>query len=156
MAFYTVIFEAVAVTAAQDFFEIAPADDKPCRIAGLMLSQSSDIADAAEELLRVTITRVPTHTSGSGGTGPTPRLIASSGTAAGFAAEVNNTTVATTAGTLEHILAYQFNVRTGLELFLPPEFQPVCVQASALVVRLAAAPTDSLTMSGCLFVEELY
>ena len=156
MAFYTATFEAVAVTAAQDFFEVAPADDKPVKFCGIMLSQSSDVGDAAEEILRITITRVPTHTSGSGGTTPTPRLISSVGTAAGCTVEANNTTIATTAGTLENIYAYQFNIRVGLELFLPPEFQPIFAQASAGVVRLAAAPTDSLTMSGTLLFEELY
>ena len=153
---YTVTFEAVAVTAAQDFFCLEPADDKPVRILGVMLSQSSDVGDAAEEILRVTITRVPaTFTSGSGGTTPTARLIDATGAAAGFTAEANNTTVATTSGTLENLLAYQFNIRTGLELFLPPELQPMFVQGTGGAVRLAAAPTDSLTMSGTLFVEEL-
>lgn len=155
MRFYTVTFEAVAVTAAQDFFCIEPADDKPVSIAGVMLSQSSDVGDSAEEILRVTITRVPaTFTSGSGGSSPTPRLISATGGAAGFTAEANNTTVATTDGTLQNLYAYQFNIRVGLELFLPPEFWPTFVQGTGGAVRLAAAPSDSLKMSGTLLVVE--
>lgn len=159
--FYTVTFEAVAVTAAQDFFEINPAAGKNVRFCGLMLSQSSDVGDAAEEILRVTITRVPaTFTTGSGGTAITEGTdgawaLSPTQQTAGFAAEVNNTTIATTSGTLQHLLAYQFNIRVGLELWLPPELQPEFVNAAAGVVRLAAAPSDSLTMSGTLFIEEL-
>ena len=32
---YSVIFSAVAVSAAQDLFELSPADDKPVEIVGL-------------------------------------------------------------------------------------------------------------------------
>jgi len=48
---YAVTFEAVAVTAAQDFFELTPADDKPLLIHGIYLAQSSDVGDANDELL---------------------------------------------------------------------------------------------------------
>ena len=63
---YTVEFEGTAVTAAVDFFELTPADDKPIEILGLFLSQSSDAGDAADELLRYRVIRGHT-TSGSGG-----------------------------------------------------------------------------------------
>ena len=44
---YSVTFSAVAVTGAQDLFEITPADDKPVEIVGIELGQSSDAGDAA-------------------------------------------------------------------------------------------------------------
>lgn len=157
---YSVSFEAVAVTAAQDFFEINPAANKPCRFVGLFLSQSSDTGDAAEEILRVSITRIPaTFTTGSGGTAITEGTdgawtVKATDQTAAFAAEVNNTTIATSSATIQHIFAYQFNIRTGLELWFPPEVQPEFINGAAGVVRLLAAPTDSLTMSGTLFVSE--
>jgi hypothetical protein len=152
---YTVEFENVSVTAAQDFFEISPATNKPCRIIGLTLEQGSDVGDAQEEMLRVSVVRVPaTATSGSGGTAPTPRALDATNQAAGFTAEVNNTTVATTSGTLERLITRQFNIRTGLEMFLPPEMRPQFVNGTLGVVRLHAAPADALSMSGTLFVEE--
>ena len=67
---YSVVFSAVAVSAAQDLFEITPADDKPVEIVGIELGQSSDAGDAADELLQISIIRGFT-TSGSGGTAPT-------------------------------------------------------------------------------------
>lgn len=82
---YAVTFENVAVTVAQDLFEISPADDKPVLIHAVYVSQSSDMGDVQEELLRVTIKRGHT-TSGSGGSSFTPvPLQSSSGAAAGAA-----------------------------------------------------------------------
>ncbi len=100
---YSVIFSAVAVTAAQDLFEISPADDKPVEIVAIEIGQkTSDSGDAADELLQLSIIRGFTA-SGSGGSAPTPGPLDNIDTAAGFAAEVNNTTVANT-GTLCHVM----------------------------------------------------
>ena len=152
---YAVTFEAVAVSAAQDFFEIAPADDKPVCLHACYLSQSSDVGDAAEELLRVKIIRGHA-TTGSGGSAATGVPLGPSDTAAGFAAEVNNTTIAS-AGTGVDVHAEQFNIRTGWAWVPTPEARPYCSQAAGvlIVVRLMAAPADALTMSGTLIVEEL-
>lgn len=152
---YAVPFEGVAVTGAVDFFEITPADDKPVCIHGIYLSQSSDTGDAAEELLRVTIKRGHT-TGGSGGSTPTPSPLGSSANAAaGFTAKTNNTTQAS-AGTAVTLHSETFNVRAGWAYIPTPEARPGASQANTtIVVRLEAAPADSLTMSGCLIVEEL-
>lgn len=151
---YTVEFENVAVTAAQDFFAIEPADDNPVAIHAVYLSQSTDAGDSEEEFLRFKIIRGNT-TSGSGGTAPTPRPLNPNDGAAGFTAEVNNTTEAS-AGTEHDLHSGHFNIRVGLELIFTPEMRPRTSEADGfLVVRLMAAPTDSLTMSGTLYVEEL-
>lgn len=151
---YAVTFEAVAVSAAQDLFEISPADDKPVRLAALYLSQSTETGDAAEEMLRVKIIRGHA-TGGSGGSAPTPVPLDPSDAAAGFAAEVNNTTIAST-GTAVDAHAESFNVRSGLAYVPPPDQRPKANQAqTTIVVRLMAAPADSVTMSGTLIVEEL-
>jgi hypothetical protein len=150
---YSVEFEGVSVSAQVDFFEITPADDKPCKILGLFLSQSSDVGDAAEEILRVRIIRGHS-TGGSGGAAPTPEPLNKADAAAGFAAETNNTTIASV-GTATNLLSYAFNIRAGLEMWFPPEAQPRVSQAqTTIVVRLMAAPADALTMSGTLIVEE--
>ena len=152
---YTSVFRAVAVTAVQDFFEISPAANKPCRIVRLKLSQYSDAGDAADELLSYSIFRVPvTATSGSGGSTPAIGTVDATGQAAGFVVEANNTTVATTNGTLVELLADTFNVRSGLDMPFEPEGRLEAVNATLLVVRLNAAPADSLTMNGVVWVEE--
>lgn len=151
---YSVVFEGVAVTATQDFFEITPADDKPVEIVGLFLSQYSDAADAQDELLSYSVIRGHA-TSGSGGSAPTPRPMLSNEAAAGFTAEVNNTTAAS-AGTGVVLHRGAFNVRAGEAIWFPPEARPSASQGdSTIVVRLNAAPADSLTMNGTLYVREL-
>ena len=151
---YTVQFENVAVTALQDLFEITPADDKPVKLLGLFLSQSSEIGDAQEEMMRIQVIRGYTS-SGSGGSAPTPVPVDPNTAAAGFTAEVNNTTVATT-GTAVILHSESFNERTGLAMWWTPETCPIASQANTtIVVRLLANPADSVTMNGTLYVEEL-
>lgn len=152
---YAVTFEGTAVTAQVDFFELTPADDKPVRLLGLMLSQSSDTGDAAEEILRIKVIRGHA-TSGSGGSAATPVPLSPADTAAGAAAETLNTTIAST-GTAVDVLADAFNIRSGYSHWWTPETAPVCSEANGVrfAVRLMAAPADSLTMSGTLYFEEM-
>lgn len=151
---YAVEFEGQAVSAQVDFFEIQPADDKPCIIHALYLSQSSDVGDSAEEILRVQIIRGHTS-SGSGGSSYTPRALNPDDAAAGFTAETLNTTIAS-AGTTNNLHSEAFNIRTGLAYIPTPETRPMAKQGNTtLVVRLMAAPADALTMSGTLIVEEV-
>lgn len=151
---YTVSFENVAVTASQDFFEITPADDKPCIVHALYLANLTDFGDAQEEGLRLKIIRGHA-TSGSGGSAPTPRPMNPSDAAAGFASEVNNTTIAS-AGTGVDLHCDGWNIRVPYVWIPTPEMRPIVTQGAGttLVVRLMAAPADSVTMSGTLYVEE--
>lgn len=151
---YAVTFENVAVTASQDLFELTPADDKPVAIHAIYLSQSTEYGDAMEEFLRLKIIRGHT-TGGSGGTAPTPAPLDPADAAAGCAAEVNNTTIAST-GTAVDLHAETFNVRSGWVYMPTPEQRPKANQGNTtIVVRLMAAPADSVTMSGTLIFEEV-
>jgi hypothetical protein len=150
---YTVEYEGTAVTAAVDVFEITPADDKPVEVIGIFMGQSSDVADAAEEILRYRVIRGHT-VGGSGGAAPTPRPVDRSGAAAGAAAETNNTTAANT-GTVNNMHSDTFNIRVGEKLWIPEGCWWEASQAdTTILVRLMAAPTDSLTMSGTLYLRE--
>jgi hypothetical protein len=154
MAVYSVEFENVAVSAAQDLFEISPADDRPVKLIGLFLSQNSDVGDAAEEMLRIRIIRGHT-TGGSGGSAATARPMDPRSAAAGFAAEINNTTIAS-AGTAVNLHSEAFNIRAGLAIWWPPEAQPKADQADGtIVIRLLANPADAVSTSGTLYVEEI-
>lgn len=153
---YTVVFSAVSVSASQDFFELTPADDKPIEIVGLTLCQvgNSDVGDAAEEMLRFDIIRGHA-TSGSGGSAPTPRPVKRSAAAAGFTAEVNNTTIAS-AGTGVTLHSDSFNVRAGYINWWPVGTEPDASQGdTTIVVRLPTAPADAITLSGTIYVREL-
>ena len=151
---YSVNFENVAVTALQDLVEITPADDHPIKLLGIFLSQSSEIGDAQEEMLRVQILRGYTA-SGSGGSAQTPVPIDPGDAAATFAAEVNNTTIANT-GSPAILHSESFNVRSGLAHYWTPETALKANQGdTTIAVRLLANPADSVTMNGTLYVEEL-
>ena len=151
---YSAEFSKIAVTADQDWFEIVPADEKPVAIHAIFLSQSSDVGDAAEEILNFKIMRGFTSSGSSGGSS-TPAPLNPLDTAAGAAVEVNNTTIATT-GTIIDLHSGAFNIRTGLQLIFPPDMRPVTTQANtSIVVRLLENTTDELTMSGTIYFEDL-
>jgi hypothetical protein len=150
---YSVTFSAVAVTAAQDLFEITPADDKPVEIVGIELGQSSDAGDAMDELLQISIIRGHA-TSGSGGSAPTPAPLNPNDTASGFTSEVNNTTIAST-GTAVTLQTGCWNVRAGYINWFPEGMRPTAGQGNTTIVVRQTAPADSITMSGTLYVREL-
>lgn len=154
MRIYTVSFSAVAITVAVDLFEITPADDKPIQILGLFWGQSSDPSDAAAEQIGYQVLRGHT-TSGSGGASTTPRPVVAGTAAASFTAETNNTTAAAS-GTAVPLHSDVINVQAGEKLWVPEGLEWSATQAdTTLVVRLSAAPADSLTTHGTLYVREL-
>lgn len=151
---YVAEFENVAVTAAQDFFELAPAANRPIKIHAVFLANITDVGDAEEEMLRVKVIRGHT-TTGSGGTTQTPTALDQNDAASGVtSAELNNTTIAS-AGTPVDLHSESFNIRTGWQWIPTPEMRPRCQNAELIVVRLMAAPTDSVTMSGTVYFEEV-
>jgi hypothetical protein len=155
MRIYAVTFEDVTVSAAQDFLELTPADDKPVRLIYAELGQNTEVADAAEEQLRIKIIRGHA-TSGSGGSAPTPVPMHPSDTAAGATAEVNNTTIAST-GTAVDLYAGTWNVRSNWIWQPTPEQYIYCSEGAGirLVVRLMAAPADALDVSGTFYFQEM-
>lgn len=149
---YTVEFESVATTAGADLFELLAATDKPIEVFGLFLSQSTEVGDAQDEMLRYRIIRGHT-TSGSGGTSATPRPLDGNDAAAGLTAEINNTTIAS-AGTAVNLHSGNFNVRVGEQLWLPEGAGWWTRGSSLLVCRLLAAPADSVSLTGTLYIRE--
>jgi len=150
---YTVVFSAVSVSAAQDLFELIPADDKPIEIVGIVLGQTSDVGDSAEKLLQISFIRGFT-VSGSGGTSATPAPNNPNDAAASFTAEVNNTTVANT-GTGVTVHTETWNVRAGQPIWFPEGMGPKASQANSSLVVRQSAPGDAITQSGTLYVREL-
>lgn len=154
---YTVSFEAVAVTAAQDLWELNAPAGKACRLRSVFVGQSSDAGDAEDEMLRIRINRGSSGTtSGSGGTAPTPAKTDSGDAAASFTAEVNNTTAMVAGGgTITLLHPDTFNVRAGWVYRPTPEEMYTWSASERLTINLPVAPADSLTMSGVAIVEEI-
>lgn len=140
-----------------DLLELTPADDKPVKLRGMVLSQISEVADAAEEGLQISIQRFPaTVTSGSGGSAPTIVPVDSADSAAGFAVECNNTTVATTSSTAVVFGYLGWNVRnTPFDFWWPdPGMAPKAKQGEAIIVRCDTTPADDITINLMFIIEE--
>ena len=150
---FAVSFNAVAITAAQDLFEISPADDKPVRLLGLVVGQYSDVGDANSENLSLSIIRGYTS-SGSGGSAFTALPLDPNDSAAGFSAEINNTTVANT-GTAVTLWSDVWNTQAGYQVWFPDGAQPQASQANTTIVVRITAPADSITTNATLMVQEL-
>lgn len=154
MPVYSVTFAAVAVSAAQDLFEIVSPAAGVIFIHGYELFQTSDFGDAQSEGLPLQWIRGYT-TTGSGGTSVTPVPASTRDTAGSAAAtcEANNTTVAT-GGSPTTYAAGGWNVQGGADKFWPPELRPVLRNSERGVLRMGA-PTDPVTLYGTLYFEEL-
>jgi hypothetical protein len=156
---YTVPYQGTLTNAGgdADLFEIAPAAQKPIKLRGLKLGQTTELGDAAKEALRISIIRLPaTVTSGSGGSSVTPAPIDSADAAAGATCEANNTTVATTSGSAVTIEEFAWNIRNSpFETWWPdPAFAPKTKNAEALVVRCQSTVTDDVSICITAYIEE--
>ena len=147
---YTAIFDAVAVTAAQDLFEIVAPSDAVVRLHRIIINQSSD---TDSEQLRFAIKRGAT-TSGSGGSSVTPNPASAGDSAFGGTVEANNTTRAS-AGTIVTLHVEAQNVLNGWDWHPTPEERIDISPSIRLIVGLEAAPVDSLTMHGTMYFEEI-
>lgn len=156
---YSVPFSAGTVTNAggnADLWELLPADDKPIKLRGFRLGQTSEVADAAEEAVEIQIIRLGATVTGSDGTSVTPVPMDSADVAAGFTAEKNGAGVATTSGTTTIIESLAWNMRgSPCEIWYPDErFCPKAKQGEGLFIRLISTVADDVTFAGVAWVEE--
>jgi hypothetical protein len=150
---YSAVFEGVSVSAAQDLFEITAPSTATVVIHSVSITQD---ASETSEQLPATIKRVPSPTSGSGGASVTPRKLGGPGDAAAASTvERNNTTRATSGGTIETLRRRAENVLNGWHWLFTPEERIVVPPSGMVVVGLEQAPAAALTVSGELVFEEL-
>lgn len=152
---YGANFSAQAVTTATDIFEITPAADRPVVVYGLSLTQTTDLGDAAEEMLALGIYR--DCTAGSGGTANTEYIYSNHSAGATNTAATRSLGTASTGGTLIDIIGW--NIRVPL-LWIPipemrPKFSNIAAEGPVSTFRLIAAPADSITVSATLYWSEI-
>ena len=159
---YSLVFTAVNIAAQQDFFYVKPAADKICVIEAVYISNvnlAADAGDAQEELWDVEGVRLPaTVTVGSGGTASatgTLNPLSTNDTAAGFTGRTNDTTKATTSGTIRVLHADGMNVRIPYVWIPPPEHRPIVANAEAFCFRLNSTPVDGVVCNGTIIVREM-
>jgi hypothetical protein len=155
---YTVSFSATVTAAGTDtdWLEVNPADDKPVKLRGLLLSQISEVGDTPEEGLRFSIIRLPATVTSGNGTATTGQPMDSADAAAGFAAETNGTTVATTSTTAITLAEIGWiNRNSPYEMWFPdPAFAPKAKQGEAIIVRQQTTLADDMTACATFWLEE--
>ncbi len=147
---YAAVFEEVAVTVAQDLFEVVAPADGAVKIHSVTITQSTDAGDAEAEMLPILIHRGTA--TGSGGSTVTPSPLALGDAAFGGVVEANNTTQSVE-GTFLH--AEAFNVQIGFYYLPPPEDRPVVSPSALFIVELQTAPNDSININGTIIFEEI-
>ncbi|TXH10697.1 MAG: hypothetical protein E6R03_15160 [Hyphomicrobiaceae bacterium] len=150
---YTVHLAPTAITVAADLVELTPADDKPICIHGFRVWQTTDLGDAAEEVIGLAFVRGNTSTGSGGNTSVAVTPKNPSDAAAGLTCETANTTAAS-GGTAATTYSTGWNVRSPLEVVFTPEQRIYCTQATLLVLRMLGAPADSLTIGCSVDIEE--
>lgn len=147
--------EGVATTAAVDLYEFTVLAGMRARLAGLWISQSSDVGDAAEEMIRWRYVYGNTA-SGSGGAAPDSRPTGYGSADPPISASESFNTTPASGGSPVSGAANAFNIRAGEQLWFPPGLELMMLPTDGAgelnVIRLMAAPADSLTMSAVAFV----
>lgn len=139
-----------------DLIALTPADDKPIKLVGWIIGQTSEVGDSAEENLELTLRHMTATVTVTGGTSVTP-VPNRPGTdaAAGFTATANSSTVATTSGTGTIMEELAWNERnTPWERWIPEEQRPRALQGEYLILRMDSTPADDFTFAGTFIVEE--
>lgn len=148
MTMYSSVFSAVAVTAQQDFFTVVAPAAGSVIIHRVVLSQSTDVGDAAEEGLNIILKRgTGTVTAG---TANTPVALESQGPAYGGTVTTANTTKLGSSPVSAHVEVW--NIRAAFDYLPTPETRLIVPPSAKFAVELATTPADSITVSGtCLF-----
>lgn len=152
---YTAVTQEVTVSAAQDLWEGLLASDHIIIPLSLRFAQRSDVGDAEEEILPISIRRITgAPTSGSGGSTPTARPHQTHFPSSAVVWEANNTTQLT-GGTNVILGSFNINVRQP-EIIIPLVeerwyFSPV----QRILVELEQAPGDPLTWMQTLTYMEI-
>lgn len=150
---FTVQFEAQTFSTAAVLFSITPTfGTGPHEVAGLILKTTSEIKSAEEEQLRLRISGG--DVSVSGGTSTVWRPLDEFDTAPFNTTVTLATLLGFQLGTRRDLWSESFDVRTGYVRWFPkgqgPRFSSNVNHE--IVVYLTAAPADSVTMSGTLYL----
>lgn len=141
-----------------------PAADCPIRLRGFLLSQISEVGDSAEEGLRITVRRMASTLTVTGGTSITaikPMADFTGGSTWLMTATANHGTVTTTNGTSEVCGDLGWNERNSpYDFWYPDErFAPQIKKNGSsdqgVMVRQETTPADDYTGCFTFWIEEM-
>ena len=149
---YSISFEQVSVSAAQDLVQVKGAAGKTARILRAWVG-ATDTTIPTGQMLSVRCRFLPaTVSDGSGGSTPTPRPLDPGDAAASITALANNTSKATTSGTALTLEENGFHIFNGYDYPFPRP--PVIGPSESFVFELLSTVTGTVHLSGGVLVEE--
>ncbi len=152
---YTAAFAPTSQTATNDAWEFIAATLGMIGIRRVRLFQTSDVGDAEDEQILVTLKRGAGSTSGSGGTTVTPAPKDVGGVASSTLVEVRNTTIAVAGGgSLATVDLMVWKVIGEGLLWVPADGEEWIVEPGGEFVINVAAPADALVQGGRVEFEE--
>ncbi len=156
---YNVPFTGTLTNAGgnSDLWIFIPADDKPLSLVGFWLGQVSEVADAAEEAVQLSVIHMTATVTDGNGTSVTPVKAGDQNqAAAGFTSEYLGATVATTNGTSTTLAILAWNIRASPVYFPFDDSlnQPRAPQGEAIVIRCDTTVADDVTLTGTAVVDE--
>lgn len=150
---YTVSFQNVTLSAAQDLIMVKAGSSNPIALTSINLGQITGTTVANQ---RIRIQMLPaTVTNGSGGNAGTVSKWIASDAAASATARINDTSQATSGGTIVDIWDDEWNILNGW-IWVPPILSrpPVAAVSAAFRIAIDSTPS-SIVASGSLVFEEL-
>lgn len=131
-----------------DLMTFEPGDDKPIALCRFVIGQTSEVADAAEEAIQISLIHMTATVTNSNGTSVTPTKRNSNDPASGATVEANGATVSTTSGTSTVLEYWAWNIRASPLVIEWPEeaWQPFARQGEALILRCDTTVADDVTI----------
>jgi hypothetical protein len=151
---YSCSFDATAASGDMDIIELTAPATAVVVVHEIHLTQET--LEVSEQL-PMSILRVPaTVTAGTGGiTGTARKLGGVLDASASSTLKAFNGTLATTSGTLETLRRSSENFLNGWHWVFTPETRIVVPPSGVIVVRMATAPSVTLTMDAEIIFEEI-
>lgn len=143
-----------AITVAADLWQVTMADTAAARVGGLSLMQTTDLGEAQHEVLLFRYVAGNT-TGGSGGGTPTNMDLGFGPSSAVDSVACRNTTAAS-GGSPGSGQVQGWNILSPIDIWYPNGLEPILWPAYGIsyltVVRMLAAPADSVTMHSTLWI----
>lgn len=152
---YSVSTDNVAVSAAQDLAQIIGASGKILRVRSVSVGATDTTEPTAQQLQLRCRFLGATVTNGSGGSSPTPKPFDPGDAAASFTAKANNTTPATSSGTVNVLAAWGVHIANGLIWIWPDAETPIIGPSESFTFELESTVTGTVHLSMSVTVEEL-
>ncbi len=130
-----------------DLMTFEPGDDKSMALLRFMVAQTSEVADAAEESIQISVIHMTATVTNSNGSSVTVAKGNTNDPATGTTVEANGSTISTTSGSSVTHEIWGWNMRgSPLIVDWPEEWAPYARQGEAIIIRCDTTVADDVTI----------